>query len=284
MKLHKLEIVFLIFLIQIVRANDEKIFQTRFHKEIPRKNEKELKIKISGGTGVFYILPGSDDKIAVIDGYSEKTTTKNLVNIDYFVEEGIGYLEFEITKVSSREISSDESWYIKLCNDIPTTLDITLGASKANIELGGLSLKNLKISTGVSSTKLKFTSPNKITMRKLEIEAGVAKFDGEKLGNAKFRSFNFSGGMGSFDIDLSGELLNDGELNFELGFGNLDIYLPKEVGAIITSPSSFLSSRKFDNFYKRGDKFISFNYENAQKKINIFIESGLGNVRVRWID
>lgn len=271
-------------MIQIGRADDEKVFQTRFHKEIPRKNEKELKIKISGGAGVFYILPGSDDKIVVIDGYSEKAASKSHINLDYFVEEGVGYLEFELTKISSREISDNEKWYIKLCKDIPTTLDISLGASKANIELGGLSLKNLKISTGISSTNLKFTSPNKITMRKFEIEAGVAKFDGEKLGNAKFKNLRFSAGIGSFDIDLSGELLDEAEINFELGFGNLDIYLPKEIGAVITSSLNFLSPRKFDNFYKKGDKFISFNYENAQKKINIFIDSGLGSIRVRWIE
>ena len=58
----------------------------------------------------------------------------------------------------------------------------------------------------------------------------------------------------------------------------------EDVGAIITPSSSFFTSKKFDNFYKRGDKFISFNYDDAQKKINIFIESGLGNIRVRWTE
>ena len=249
---------------------------------------KNLGIKLgldilSGGAGVFYILPGSNDKIVVIDGYS-RIPEKSLVDIKYSVDEDIGYLDFELTSGTSIKRTDDAKWYIKLCKDIPTTLDIELGASKADIELGGLSLKNLKISTGVSSTNLKFTSPNKITMRKFEIEAGVAKFDGEKLGNARFKNLKVSGGMGSFDIDLSGELLDDADVNFEIGFGNLDVYLPKDVGAIITPSSSFFTSKKFDNFYKRGDKFISFNYDDAQKKINIFIESGLGNIRVRWTE
>lgn len=283
MKFPKVKIIFLIFLIQIARANDDDIFQFRFHKEIPRGNEKELKIKITGGIGAFYILPGSDDKIVVIDGYSDKAMGKNFVDVNYFVEEDVGYLEFEITKTSSGRISENEKWYIKLCRDIPTTLDIVLGASKANIELGGLSLKNLKISTGISKTNLKFTNPNKIMMKRFEIETGAAKFEGEKLGNARFKTLHFSGGVGSFDIDLSGEILDDAEINFELGFGEIDIYLPKEVGAVISS-SGFFSTRKFDNFFKKWDKYISFNYENAHKKIRIFIESGLGNVRVRWID
>ncbi|MCS7229087.1 MAG: cell wall-active antibiotics response protein [Candidatus Kryptonium sp.] len=283
MKFLKIKIIFLIFFIQIAKANDGDVLQLKFHKEIPRRNEKELKIKITGGIGVFYILPGSDDKIVVIDGYSDKAMGKNFVDVNYFVAEDVGYLEFEMAKSSAGRISDNEKWYIKLCRDIPTTLDIVLGASKADIELGGLSLKNLKISTGVSKTNLKFTNPNKITMKRFEIETGAAKFEGEKLGNAKFKTLHFSGGVGSFDIDLSGEILDDAEVNVELGLGEIDIYLPKEVGAIISSSGVF-SSGKFDNFFKKWDKYISFNYEKAQKKISIFIESGLGNVRVRWID
>ena len=68
----------------------------RFHKEIPRKNEKELKIKISGGAGVFYILHGSNDKIVEIDGYS-RIPEKRQVDIKYSVDEEIGYLDFELT-------------------------------------------------------------------------------------------------------------------------------------------------------------------------------------------
>lgn len=283
-KARKFKIILMaILLFQIANSQEEPSFKPRFHKEIPRKDEKELKIKISGGAGVFYILPGSNDKIVVIDGYT-RIAERSLVSIDYSVEGDIGYLDFELTSKTSIKRTDDAKWYIRLCKDIPTTLDIELGASVADIELGGLSLKNLKISTGVSSANLKFTSPNKITMRRFEIEAGVAKFEGEKLGNAKFKNLKVSGGMGSFEIDLSGELLDNADVNFEIGFGNLDVYLPKDVGAIITQSSSFFTSKKFDNFYKKGDKFISFNYENTQKKINIFIESGLGNVSVRWIE
>ncbi len=283
MKIRGSEIILMAILLFQIASSQEEFFQPRFHKEIPRKNEKELKIKISGDIGVFYILPGSNDKIVVIDGYS-RIAERNLVNVEYFVDDDIGYLDFELTRGPSIKGSGDEKWYIKLCRDLPTTLNIELGAGKADIELGGLSLKNLKISTGVSSTNLKFTTPNKITMRRFEIGAGIVKFNGEKLGNARFKNLKISSGMGSLNIDLSGDLLNDADINFEIGFGNLDIYLPKDVGAIITSSLSFFTSKKFDNFYKRGNKFISFNYENAPKKINIFIESGLGNVGVRWVE
>jgi len=281
---YKFKILSLIALIQfqIATAGNDDI-QSRFHREIQRKGEKELKVKITGGAGVFYIIPGSEDKIAIIDGYSDKTTWKNPVTISYFVEGDIGYLEFETTRVSSSKDAGNEKWYIKLCKGIPTTLDIELGATKTNIDLGGLSIKNLKISTGVSSTNLKFSEPNKIIMRRFEIEAGVAKFDGEKLGNARFKNLDFSGGMGDFALDLSGELIDEADVNISIGFGNLVVYLPKDVGAMLKS-SGFLSSKKFDDFYKRGDKYISLNFDEAQKKINIYIESGLGNVRVRWIE
>ncbi len=289
MILHKFKIplLFSIILLSITLVSEHGLSQSRFYKEIDRKNERELKVKISGGVGAFYILPGSKDKIAIIDGYLDKPTGKNFVNVKYFVDDEIGYLEFEMTKTSSgsvsKDISKDERWYIKLCDNIPTTLDVELGAAKADIELGGLSIKNLKISTGVSSTNVKFTKPNKIMMKRFEIEAGVAKFDGEMLGNAKFKNLDFSGGMGDFDLDFSGELIDDADINISIGFGNLDVYLPKDIGAIIRS-SGFLSSKKFDDFYKSGDKFISFNINEVNKKVNINIESGLGNIRVKWIE
>ncbi len=231
----KLKILWLLLLIQlrIVVFGNEDQLQPKFHKEIKRKDEKELKVKIIGGVGVFYILPGTNDKIAIIDSYFDEETGRKLVDVNYFVEDGIGYLEFEMQKVSSKNVSKEDRWYIKLCKDIPTTLEVELGATKADIELGGLSLKNLKISTGVSKTNLKFTKPNQIIMRRFEIEAGVAKFDGENLGNARFRNLNFSGGMGNFKIDLSGELLDAASIDISMGFGNLDLLLPNDVGAVI---------------------------------------------------
>ncbi len=281
----KLKILWLLLLIQIriVAFGNEDQLQSKFHKEIKRKDEKELKVKIIGGVGSFYILPGTNDKIAIIDGYFDKETGRKLVDVNYFVEDGIGYLEFEMRKASSKDVSKEDRWYIKLCTDIPTTLEVELGATKADIELGGLSLKNLKISTGVSKTNLKFTKPNQIIMRRLEIEAGVAKFDGESLGNARFRNLNFSGGIGDFKIDLSGELLDAANVNISMGFGNLDLLLPDDVGAVIKY-YGFLSSRKFENFFKMGNEFISSNIDEVQKKINIYIDSGLGNIRVRWIE
>lgn len=240
-------------------------------------------MKIAGGAGIFYILPGTEDKIAIIDGYFEKDAGRKIVDINYFVEDGVGYLDFEIEKIHSKDVAKEGKWYIRLCKDIPTTLEIELGATKADIELGGLSLKNLKISTGVSKTNLKFTKPNKIVMRRFEIEAGIAKFEGENLGNAKFKNLGFSGGIGDFELNFSGELLNDANINISVGFGNLELYLPSDVGAVIRS-SGFLSSKKFDNFYKMEDKFISSNIDEVQKKVNIYIDSGLGNIRVRWTE
>lgn len=272
---YKFKILYLVLLTQFLLS------QTKFHKEIPRSDEKELKVKIFGSAGTFYISPGERDKIAIIDGRSEKG--KTIVDVNYYVEDEIGYLEFE-TKRGILKNTDDEKWYIKLCDDIPTSLEVEFGASYAVIELGGMSVKNLKISTGVSSAKLKFTQPNKMIMRKLEVETGVSEFEIENLGNAKFRKFTFSGGMGSFDIDLSGEILDEADLKLSLGLGDLNIRIPRDIGAVISTSSGLFSPKKFDDFYKRDGSFISYNYNDAKKKIKLFIESGLGSIKVKWID
>ncbi len=275
MSQHKFKILYLILLTQVL------ISQTKFHREIPRKDERELKVKIFGSTGTFYISPGEKDKIAIIDGHLDKG--KTIVDVNYYIEDEIGYLEFE-TKKDFFKKTGEEKWYIKLCDDIPTSLEVEFGASYAVIELGGMSVKNLKISTGVSSAKLKFTQPNKMIMRKLEVETGISEFEIENLGNARFKRFIFSGGIGSFAIDLSGEILDEADLKLSLGLGDLNIHLPRDIGAVISTPSGFFSTKKFDDFYKQDGSFISYNYNDAKKKIKLYIESGLGNIKVKWID
>src|SRR5206468_11886800 len=66
---------------------------------------------------------------------------------------------------------------LALSRSVPMDLALELGATKATLDLGGLSLLGLHLESGASETLLDFSTPNQTRMRALEIDVGAASFE-----------------------------------------------------------------------------------------------------------
>ncbi|NLJ90740.1 MAG: hypothetical protein GX323_07550 [Clostridiales bacterium] len=85
--------------------------------------------------------------------------------------------------------------------------------------------------------------------------------------------------------DLTFILGNKHDLNFEIdtGASNINIVIPKDVGLKIDIDSALSNSNIKDmNLIKRGDYYISQNYDNASIRINLDIDMGLGNINFSY--
>jgi hypothetical protein len=271
--------------------------QYEYYKEINHTSEKELRVSIESSFKKIVLSKGYSDKILVIQHVPDDNEPPD-VNIAYRLDHEKGILRIDLSneggweqlnKWNKREERSqgleNDTWYIKLNCNIPIKLDIDVGAGGGNIDISGLIVKEFKLSTGASSTSVVCNEPNPVVMDLFHIEAGIAKFYGGKLGNANFKSLRFEGGVGSYALDFSGMLRKEASVNVDMGFGSINILLPRNIGAQVRYDQGFLSSHTFEDFKEIGDgKYISNNYYDSDGRLTIKIETAVGSVKIKRVN
>ncbi len=262
------------------------------HKEIGHTNERELKVTVDAGFGGVNISKATNGNI--VEATIETDNQLDLDDcIDYEVRDNVGFLNFSSNpdldskkhvKKSKFHVGfeSTDSW-LNITDDIPISFDLQLGVGKALLDMTGLSIKDLNLSTGASSVLLRFDEPNKSTIEDMSIEAGLSKFQGKNLCNANFNNFKFEGGLGTYTLDFGGKLNHDVDVNIEIGLGSITIVIPKNIGVKVYCEKTWISHLNIDDEFKEkeDDTYYTSNYNSASGKMNMHVEAGLGSVRIR---
>lgn len=111
----------------------------------------------------------------------------------------------------------------------------------------------------------------------LEIGAGKADFD---LSDYKIRRLDIEGGVSSIQVKMGIPFENETQIDFDGGLASFELSIPKEAACRIVSDSA-LSSQKFTGFIKQEDgSFVTDNYNSAEKKFAVSIDSGLSSFSV----
>jgi len=69
----------------------------------------------------------------------------------------------------------------------------------------------------------------------------------------------------------------------DTGVSNIDIAIPKDVGATVNIDSG-IAVKDLDNFIKRDDVYISYNYNESEFKTEIEIDCGVSHINIDYID
>ena len=165
-----------------------------------------------------------------------------------------------------------------------TTLDLEFGAGRADVDLGGMSIRSAAIKTGASEAVIAFSRPTIAPCEKLEIKVGAAEFRGERLGNSNCDTIDVDAAAGKFTLDFTGEWQHSGTTNADItiGLGDLELRFPSHLGVTI-SLDRFLASFDDAGFVKRGDTFYSTGYDDAPAKLHIDLKAVVGDVDVVWV-
>lgn len=274
------------------------VFAQTIQREISRTNEKRVNVELNSSFGSVNVRKGVPDKIVQVS-YRKKQKDKDAsINLDYSISNSTGELLIELhpekttysrtnkgevsVHVSDVDFRTDE-WYVDLTDAVPLSLEAELGAGKSSFDLSGLSISNLSISTGASKSSLSFDEKNSVEMEELKIETGVSKFTADNLNNANFKKMSFESGVGSYYLDFGGELNRTVDVNINVGLGAVTIVIPRKIGVKVRYEESWLSNFSIDDdlVRKRKGTYESDNYESAPGRMNIYIEAGLGSVKVR---
>lgn len=168
---------------------------------------------------------------------------------------------------------------LALGRGIPMELDLEFGAVRAEIDLGGLSLTELDLSTGASESTVDVSEPNPEAMRTASFQVGAADFTARHLGNLNARSVSVDAGIGSVALWFDGDWRQDADVAIQMGLGSLDLHFPEGLGVKLTK-DSFLTSLDFEGMVKRGDDYYSLDWDRATRKVTIELDAAFGSVKV----
>jgi hypothetical protein len=162
-------------------------------------------------------------------------------------------------------------------------LDLSLGAVDADVELGGLRISALDLKTGASRATVRFSRPNGMRCRQATFSAGAAEVSVFGLGNSRCDEIGFEGGIGKVLLDFSGGWSSSAHVEVKMAVGEITLRLPRRVG-IRLAMDKFLSSFEPAGLVRRGDSFVSPNYDSAERRLDLDISTAVGGVRVEWVE
>jgi hypothetical protein len=265
---------------------------TGVHREIQRTTEREVVMRIESLFGNVYVSRGDPEKILSADiRFDGNDRAKT--NIRYDVRNSIGYLNIDLNKGDKFQTEEGQNvqlsdietgkWYLRLTDAVPLRIEAELACGKGEFDITGLQMKDFKLSTGASSVILRCNEPNRSEIENLRIESGVGKLVAEGLGNTNFHRLKFSGGVGSYDLDFSGNLRTEAEVDIDVGLGAITINIPDNIGAKVICDESWISKIHLDAaFVEREDNtYYTDNYSSARGRLRVTVEAGLGSVRIQ---
>ena len=173
---------------------------------------------------------------------------------------------------------------LRLGRGVPLDLDFEFGAAMAEIELGGLSVRTLDISTGASETRVDFSEPNAIMADRINFDVGAAQFTARGLGNANVREISLHGGVAEMTLDFSGQWRGNTHLEADFGLGSLTLRVPRDVGVRVRK-ETLLASFEAPRMSRRDDgEFYSDNWSESSRHLTVEIDGAFGDITIDWID
>jgi hypothetical protein len=171
---------------------------------------------------------------------------------------------------------------LELARGVPMRLDLEFGAVRADLDLGGLELTALDLSTGASESAIDVSEPNRGQIGTARFEVGAAEFNVRHLGNLNAERIEVDAGVGSLTLWLNGDWQRDARVSIDMGLGSLELRVPEGLGLQLRK-DSFLTSLDSEGLVKRGDSYQSLDWDQAERKVMVDLDAAFGSVKVVWV-
>lgn len=162
-----------------------------------------------------------------------------------------------------------------LSTSVPYRLALELGATRAEMQLGGLRLTALDVKTGASELHVDVDTPNAERPEQFNLDVGAADVTIRRAGNLRVARARINVGAGSLDYDLSGAWEGDTELDANVAIGSMTLRVPSDVGLRVTA-RTFLAGFDRAGLVRRGDAWYTPGYEGAARRADVRVTAVLG--------
>ncbi len=237
-------------------------------------------VKVKYGAGRFKVRPTDDGLLYRMQlRYDEDA-------FEPVAEYGRGRLELGVDNLRrSINIGRNRSggeMDLLLGRGIPMDLKMEFGAVRADVDLGGLSLTDLSLSTGASESTIDVSRLNGSRLGTARFEVGAAEFTLRHLGNLNADRIEVDAGVGEVTLWFNGDWQRDAEVSLNMGLGSLELRFPEGLGVRLRK-DSFLTSLDSEGMVKRGDYYYSLDWDDAERRVTIDLDAAFGSVRVLWV-
>ena len=253
-----------------------------FEYSRPLRGERRLKAEIEFAAGKLLLAPASSDQLYQLALRYDAERFQPLGSYDagagtvrMGVEGGHGGIRVGLRSALPQTATLGFSEAVEL------SLDISLGAAEAELELGGYRLAELELKSGASRTTVSFSKPNPGSCRSASVSSGAGEVTVVQAGNSGCPVWRFDGGVGSVTIDLDGAWPMDGRIQLNVALGGVKLIAPRGLGLQVRM-NGFLAGFDGKGFSKSGKTYTSAGYETAKRKVAVEVSSALGGVSVAW--
>ncbi|MCU0521571.1 MAG: toast rack family protein [Anaerolineae bacterium] len=171
------------------------------------------------------------------------------------------------------------AWDVELARGIPLDLTADIGTGEARLDLTGLSLTGLTVTSGSSDVSLSFGVRNPQPLGTLRLTSGAGKLVASSLGNANFDQLSVLGGAGSVDLDFSGDFQRSAVADVKSGAGRVTVRVPGGLGVRVTVAGTPVTGIDTLGFEEQGDKvYVNAAYGVAPLTLSVKITTGVGAV------
>jgi hypothetical protein len=233
-------------------------------------------VELNFGAGELFLKPGAVD--AIIDGtatYNVKMFEPEVDIVGDNAKVSQGNLEIDGIPDLGRDVIN--KWELNL-GDTPMNLVVKAGAFQGEYELGGLALHSLEVDDGAAQVNLAFSEPNRVTMDLLRYNTGASDVTLRGLANANLTEMIFRSGAGSYELDFSGELQQDANVEIVSGISDVTIIVPEGTNAEVRFEGGLTDIDPRHDWEGSGDLYT---LSGSGPMLTITVKMGAGNLELR---
>lgn len=182
------------------------------------------------------------------------------------------------------DASGEARLEVGIAREVPTALEVTVGAAEAEMELGGLPLTELLLTSGASETSVRFDAPNPSAMERMEVKAGAAEMELSGLAHAAPRRLRVEGAVGDVTLDFTGDWRRDMDVTVKVGLGSLTLRIPSDVGVRLQRKSLLSSFSGFGLQEADDGSYRSENWSQAEHRLELSVDAAFGSIDVVRLD
>jgi hypothetical protein len=166
---------------------------------------------------------------------------------------------------------------LALAPEVPLDLTLSLGATEAHVDLGGLTLRGLHVESGAAEETIDFSTPNRARMGNITVDVGAAGLTARNLANANASTLRVHGGVSAIDLGFGGQWTGDIDAEVQIILGKVTLRVPRDVGVRLDM-QRFLTSFDNDGLEKRDGSYYSANWDTATYHLRVHVQTTFGGI------
>jgi hypothetical protein len=258
---------------------------------------ENIRLQLKANSGNCFIKPSQNPEILnVFTNQDESTFSHNYkkelkgktcevyLNLEDMNSEGIGQTISSRMFGPSDKPETNKLWKMYLTDSKPYMLELNYGVGNAHVDLSGLAIKKLKISTGSADVNVGYSSmENQVDMDTFAVKVDLGSLNVKNLNLSKTHYMVADVGFGNMTLDFREQPLVSNRIVGSVGAGNLIILLPNddETPVLVRIHESWLCSVKMPEALKKigENTFANKAYkQNAKNSLTFDLDVSMGSI------